>query len=125
MKAVRYTATNDPALQAAPEGVVDRKLKSISFWNNDRRIVELTYFATHPQSYYRTGKANPDFPGMARDQRQETTGVPHVHFNGAGGNIGAGKYNDGRPELRPILADRVAGVAAGRRGAGRWAAKTA
>lgn len=108
VKAVRYTATKDPALQAAPEGVVDRKLKSISFWNNDRRIVELTYFATHPQSYYRTGKANPDFPGMARDQRQEKTGVPHVHFNGASGNIGAGKYNDGRHELRPILAERVA-----------------
>lgn len=106
--AVRYTATKDPALQAAPEGVIDRKLKSISFWNQDRRLVELTYYATHPQSYYRTGKANPDFPGMARDQRQKATGVPHIHFNGAGGNIGAGKYNDGSPELRAVLADRVA-----------------
>lgn len=108
VKAVRYTATKDPQLQAAPEGVVDRKLKAISFWNEDERLVEITYYATHPQSYYRTGKANPDFPGMARDQRQELTGVPHVHFNGAGGNIGAGKYNDGSPELRPVLAQRVA-----------------
>lgn len=108
VKAVRYTATKDPALQAAPEGVVDRTLKAISFWNQDERLVEITYYATHPQSYYRTGKANPDFPGMARDQRQETTGVPHIHFNGAGGNIGAGKYNDGRPELRPVLTQRVA-----------------
>jgi hypothetical protein len=107
VKGVRYTATKDPALQAAPEGVVDRKLKSISLWNGERRLVVLTYYATHPQSYYRTGKANPDFPGIARNQRQEATGVPHVHFNGAGGNIGAGKYNDGRPELRPILAERV------------------
>lgn len=113
VKGVRWTATKDPALQAAPEGVIDRKMKSISFWNGDKRIVELTYYATHPQSYYRTGKANPDFPGMARDQRQEQTGVPHIHFNGAGGNIGAGKYNDGRPELRPVLAERVAkGMAA-------------
>ena len=108
VKAVRYTATKDPALQAAPEGVIDPLLKSISFWNGERRIVELTYYATHPQSYYRTGKANPDFPGIARDQRQQITGIPHVHFNGAGGNIGAGKYNDGRPELRAILAERVA-----------------
>lgn len=108
VQAVRYTATKDPALQAAPEGVIDPMLKSISFWNGDHRIVELTYYATHPQSYYRTGKANPDFPGMARDQRQEVTGVPHVHFNGAGGNIGAGKYNDGRPEMRAVLTDRVA-----------------
>ena len=107
VKSVRYTATNDPELRAAPEGVVDRKLKSIGFWNGERRLVELTYYATHPQSYYRTGKANPDFPGMARDQRQETTAIPHVHFNGAGGNIGAGKYNDGSHELRGILAERV------------------
>ena len=108
VKAVRYTATKDPELQAAPEGVVDRQLKSISFWNGERRVVELTYYATHPQSYYRTGKANPDFPGMARDQRQKQTGVPHVHFTGAGGNIGAGKYNDGSPELREVLTERMA-----------------
>lgn len=108
VKAVRYTATTDPALRAAPEGVIDPQLKSICFWNGERRIVELTYYATHPQSYYRTGRANPDFPGMARDHRQKVTNVPHVHFNGAGGNIGAGKYNDGRHELRAILAERVA-----------------
>jgi len=70
--------------------------------------VALTYYATHPQSYYRTGGANPDFPGIARDLRQEATGVPHVHFNGAGGNVGAGKYNDGSPGNRQVLADRVA-----------------
>jgi hypothetical protein len=32
----------------------------------------------------------------------------HIHFNGAGGNIGAGKYNDGAPENRLILAQRLA-----------------
>src|SRR6185436_11060362 len=31
----------------------------------------------------------------------------HVHFNGAGGNIGAGKYNDGAPENRLLLAQRL------------------
>ena len=31
-----------------------------------------------------------------------------IHFNGAGGNIGAGKYNDGSPENRRILAERLA-----------------
>ena len=71
-------------------------------------VVALTYYATHPQSYYRTGLANPDFPGMARDQRQEATRLVHIHFDGAGGNIGAGKWNDGSPENRQILADRVA-----------------
>src|SRR5690606_1979832 len=68
----------------------------------------LTWFATHPQSYYRTKLAGVDFPGMARDAREAETGVPHLHFNGAGGNVGAGKWNDGEPENRQVLADRVA-----------------
>jgi hypothetical protein len=32
----------------------------------------------------------------------------HVHFDGAGGNIGAGKYNDGSPTNRMVLAERLA-----------------
>ena len=105
---VRYTACKDPEVRAKPVGTIDPLLKMISFWDGAEPIVALTYYATHPQSYYRTGLANPDFPGIARDQRQAATNVPHVHFNGAGGNIGAGKWNDGSPENRQILADRVA-----------------
>jgi len=69
----------------------------------------LTFYATHPQSYYRTGAASPDFPGLARDARDVAIGRPiNIHFNGAGGNIGAGKFNDGSPENRPVLAARLA-----------------
>lgn len=103
----RYTATRDPKIRAFPAGTIDPKLKSISFWNGDQPLAVLTYYATHPQSYYRTGLANPDFPGMARNSRQEKLSVPHIHFNGAGGNIGAGKWNDGAHENRQVLADRV------------------
>ncbi|GAC1451627.1 MAG: hypothetical protein NVSMB9_36600 [Isosphaeraceae bacterium] len=105
---VRYTACADPEVRDKPVGTIDPWLKMISFWNHEKPIVVLTYYATHPQSYYRTGGANPDFPGMARDQREKITGVPHVHFDGAGGNIGAGKWNDGAHKNRQILADRVA-----------------
>jgi hypothetical protein len=108
VKYVRYTACKDPVVRAAPEGTIDPMLKMISFWDGDRPVAALTYYATHPQSYYRTGIANPDFPGLARDQREKATGVPHIHFDGAGGNIGAGKYNDGSPSNRQVLADRVA-----------------
>jgi hypothetical protein len=104
---VRYTATKDAKIRAFPEGTIDPLLRMITFWHDDRPLVALTYYATHPQSYYRTGKANPDFPGLARNARGQATGVPHVHFNGAGGNIGAGKYNDGAPENRQILAGRM------------------
>jgi hypothetical protein len=108
VKHVRWTACKEPEVRAMPVGTIDPMLKMISFWKGPEPVVALTYYATHPQSYYRTGLANPDFPGMARDQRQKSTGIPHVHFNGAGGNIGAGKWNDGSPENRQVLADRVA-----------------
>lgn len=108
VKHVRWSATKDAEAQAAPEGVIDPVLKSISFWSGDKPLAVLTYYATHPQSYYRVEQATPDFPGMARDQREKATGIPHIHFNGAAGNITAGKYNDGAHENRPILADRVA-----------------
>lgn len=108
VKHIRWTASRDPKIRAFPAGTIDPELKLISFWNGDKAIAALTYYATHPQSYYRTGMANPDFPGMARNSRQEATGIPHIHFNGAGGNIGAGKWNDGSKENRQVLADRVA-----------------
>lgn len=106
---VRYTTCQDPVLRAAPEGVIDPQVSLISFWNEDTPIAVLSYYACHPQSYYRTGIPNPDFPGIARFMRQ--LAVPsalHVHFNGAGGNIGAGKYNDGERENRLLLAERLA-----------------
>jgi len=84
-------------------------LSLVSLWNGDRPVAVLSYYATHPQSYYRTGLPNPDFPGLARFLRQ--LAVPaalHVHFTGAGGNISAGKYNDGAPENRLALAQRLA-----------------
>lgn len=107
--ATRYSATKDAAIRAKPEGVIDPMVSVVSFWNADRPVAVLSYYAVHPQSYYRTGVANPDFPGVARFLRQ--LAVPqalHIHFNGAGGNITAGKYNDGSMENRGILAERLA-----------------
>ena len=108
VKFTRWTKTVDAAIRAMPVGTIDPKLRMVSFWNGSQPLAVLSYYATHPQSYYRTGLANPDFPGLARNARQTITGVPHIHFNGAGGNIGAGKWNDGAHKNRQILADRVA-----------------
>ncbi|HXP62540.1 MAG TPA: hypothetical protein VN829_18720 [Dongiaceae bacterium] len=109
VRATRWTATTDPAIRAEPEGTIDPVLSLVSLWNGERPVAVLSYYATHPQSYYRTGMPNPDFPGLARFFRQ--LAVPaalHVHFTGAGGNVGAGKYNDGSPENRLALANRLA-----------------
>jgi hypothetical protein len=109
VRAVRYTSTTDPALRAEPEGVIDPEVSLLSFWNEKRPIAVLSYYACHPQSYYRTGVPSPDFPGIARFIRgQAVPEALHVHFNGAGGNIGAGKYNDGNKENRLALALRLA-----------------
>ena len=109
VRATRYTTCADSALRAEPEGLIDPIVSVVSFWNDDKPLAVLSYYAVHPQSYYQTGLPNPDFPGIARFYRQ--LAVPdalHVHFNGAGGNLGAGKYNDGSHENRGILAERLA-----------------
>jgi len=109
VRATRYTATKDPKLRAEPVGVIDPQLSVLAFWNDKVPVAVLSYYACHPQSYYRTGVPSPDFPGIARFLRGQC--VPealHVHFNGAGGNIGAGKYNDGSKANRVALAERLA-----------------
>lgn len=109
VRATRYTACKDPKLRAEPEGVIDPLVSLLSFWNGEKPLAVLSYYACHPQSYYRMGIPSPDFPGIARFIRgQAVPEALHVHFNGAGGNIGAGKYNDGSRENRMALALRLA-----------------
>ena len=111
---IRYTACTDPKVRDYPEGTIDPNAKAVSFWTGEQPLAVLTYYATHPQSYYGQGRVSADFPGMARSMRESALPGPmHIHFNGAGGNLGAGKYNDGSPANRAVLAGRLAaGMAA-------------
>lgn len=105
---IRWSKSTDSLAIAAPEGLIDPWLKCVSFWNAEKPLAALTYYATHPQSYYGQGDVTAEFVGMARSAREvATSDVPHIHFNGAGGNITAGKYNDGSEAMRPILAQRM------------------
>lgn len=109
VRVTRMSTTKDPAIRAEPEGLIDPELSLVSFWNGDKPVAVISYYATHPQSYYRTGVVNPDFPGVARFYRQlAEPEALHIHFNGAGGNIAAGKYNDGSPKNRLLFAERLA-----------------
>jgi hypothetical protein len=109
VRVTRFTATRDAAVRAEPVGTIDPIVNVVSFWNADVPIAVLSYYAVHPQSYYRMGIPSPDFPGIARFFRQQAVpSAVHVHFNGAGGNLGAGKYNDGSYENRVALATRLA-----------------
>jgi hypothetical protein len=106
---VRFSSCQDEAVRALPEGTIDPDVRLVSFWEGERPVAALTYYATHPQSYYGQGGVSADFVGMARALReQDLPAAAHVHFNGAGGNVAAGKYNDGLPENRPLLAQRLA-----------------
>jgi hypothetical protein len=103
----RGSSCKDPKLRDAPEGVIDPLLKTVSFWDGDHQLAALHYYAVHPMSYYGDGKVNADFVGLARERRTKADGVPHLYFTGCAGNVAAGKYNDGSPEERPRLSDRV------------------
>ena len=108
VRAVRYTKTLDPELHAAPEGVIDPLLKSIGMWNEDHKIACLHYYAVHPTTFDGTGVVTPEFVGLARNQRTaEDNGIPHIYFTGCGGNVTAGKYNDGNPANRPVFTGRI------------------
>lgn len=105
----RMSSCKDPQAAAQPEGTVDPYVKLISLWNGDTPLVAMTYYATHPQSFYGRGAVSADFVGLARSLRDAAVPeVFHVHFNGAGGNVAAGKYNDGSPGRRFELAGRLA-----------------
>ena len=93
--------------KAAPEGLIDPAVRVISFWNGNRPLAALTYYASHPQVWFGKGVPTSDFVGTARERRQKETGVFQVYFTGAGGNITLGKYNDGTPRAREEFAGRL------------------
>ncbi|MHB0959775.1 MAG: hypothetical protein ACYC0X_30385 [Pirellulaceae bacterium] len=104
---MRFSSSRDPQAIAAAEGVIDPYLRLVSFWHDEQPLVCLAYYATHPMSHYGQGDVSADFVGLARAAREDLSQVPHVYFTGAGGNVAAGKYNDGTPEMRPLLASRM------------------
>jgi hypothetical protein len=108
VRAIRHSATKDPKIRAEPEGLIDPWLKTLSFWHDEKPQAALSYYATHPMSYYGDGRVSADFCGLARQKRQEEDAkVFQVYFTGCAGNIMAGKYNDGSKPNGPLLRDRI------------------
>ncbi len=104
----RGSSSKDPKHHEFPEGLIDPMLKTVAFYHNDEKLIACHYYACHPMSYYGDGRVSSDFCGLARKQLQMSEpGCTHLYFNGCGGNIGAGKYNDGSPEMRPVLTQRI------------------
>lgn len=101
-------SAGDPRLRDAPEGEIDPFLKTISFWDGDQGVLALHAYATHPMSHYGRGGVSADFVGLARRRRAtDDPRVAQIYVSGCSGDVTAGKYNDGTPLMRQVLADRV------------------
>jgi hypothetical protein len=104
----RTSATRDAQVREQPEGTIDPWLRTLSFWDGDRAVAALSCYATHPMSYYGKGGISSDFVGLARKRRQaDEPQVFQIYASGCSGNVTAGKYNDGSPDNRPVLAERL------------------
>jgi hypothetical protein len=104
---VRYSSTKDAFLQEAPEGKIDPWLKTVTFFDGDLPLVRLHYYASHPQSGYGSGRAEPDTPGMARAYLEDEEGIAQIYFTGCGGDVTAGKYNDGSPASKLAMSKQL------------------
>ena len=93
---------------AAPDGDIDPFVRTIAFYNGNKPVLAIHSYATHPMSYYGRGGVTWDFVGIARERiRREQRDVEHIYLSGCSGDVTAGKYNDGSPDIRQILADRL------------------
>lgn len=104
----RTSATRNPAIRAMPEGLIDPWARTISFWSGNRPVAAVNCYATHPMSYYGQGDVTGDFPVIARRRRQQDDPAVHqIYLSGCSGDTMAGRYNDGAPENRQVLAGRL------------------
>ena len=84
-------------LIAMPEGLIDPWMKTVAFYNGERKLASCHYYATHPMSYYGDGRVTSDFAGLARKQRQQDEpDCLHLYFTGCAGNISAGSRRPSR-----------------------------
>lgn len=91
-----------------PLGEIDPWLKAISLWDGEKAVVVWSCYAVHPMSYYGRGGVSADFPGLARARRQQDDpSVFQIYFTGCAGDATAGKFNNGDPSNRSVLADRL------------------
>ena len=105
----RYSRMNSGSIEAkADEGEIDPYLKTLVFFDHQMPVAAVSCYATHPMSHYGDGAVSGDFVAIARRRlQQETPGVKQIYLTGCSGDVTAGKYNDGAPAMRAVLADRL------------------
>ena len=89
----------------------EKLIAEIRRWNRTAEIIECAHGPIHLENVFTRERQPLEFLQDKWVGAISAIAVPealHVHFNGAGGNIGAGKYNDGSPANRRILGERLA-----------------
>ncbi len=108
VKYARMSTCKSAEARAAPEGVIDPFLRMLSFWDGDRPVACVSYYAVHPTCNYGHGGISAEFAGRARAAREKALpGVVQIYFTGAAGNIAVSKYNDGSKGNRQVFAKRL------------------
>ncbi|MDG1896395.1 MAG: hypothetical protein P8J37_15945 [Fuerstiella sp.] len=96
-----------PGLRELPEGLIDPWVRTISLKNRKGPVVQMHYYASHPQSFYGDGRASYDVPGIIRENMEQNSPAFQMYITGCGGDVAFGKYNDGSPQTRDQLAARL------------------
>ena len=102
----RMSATRDPKIRDAEDGLIDPWLKTLSFWDGERPVLALAAYATHPMSHYGAGVVSSDFVGLGGNGTSDDPKVckstrPAVPATSLRAS------NDGSPDNRPVLAERI------------------
>ena len=109
--AVRASLTRELDVRNAPEGLIDPWLRTLTFFHEtgetSQPLVQLHYYATHPQTFYGDARISWDSVGMARDRMEKKSGTFQIYFTGCAGNVTLGKYNDGSRVAREQLSGRL------------------
>lgn len=104
----RMSRVTDPVAKSADAGTIDPWLRTLSFWDGETPLCALHSYAVHPMSYYGGGEISIDFVGLARERmQQEHPTVHQMYASGCSGNVTAGKWNDGSPANRDVLAGKI------------------
>jgi hypothetical protein len=104
----RNSTTRDAFARRNPVGTIDPTLTAVGLWSGTVRVAVVHHFAVHPMSRYGHGTISRDFVGDALAAiARESRGTQHIYVTGCSGDVTAGKYNDGDPRNRDVLAARL------------------
>ena len=105
---IRFSADGkDPKKAAMPEEPIDPMMRTLTFASRGIPVARLHYYATHPQTFCCDGRVSGDMLNAAREEFEKQDGAMQINFDGAGGNVTVGKYNDGSEAARTALAGRL------------------